>query len=262
MSIRIGATQSVVSKALRRADQNRDDEQKSLTKLSNGQRVNRAADDAAGRAVAAQMRADLAGLEAGLKNVTSGLALVETAEAGLSATTEQLERMKELAVTAADNAMSPELREAVQAEFHSIYGEIDRIAEAFEFNKNKLLDGSVGEVDVSASLSAEALGLADVRLEGTDGRNAEAALDAVDSALAEVDARRAELGSAVNRLTGTHRNLAVAAENAYAARSPIIDAGTARETAEVVRRQVLAQASDAVTVQGRLLPSSVLNLLQ
>ncbi len=279
MSIRIGSPNQATMSALRNSSRNRMDERKSFEKLSSGKRVNRAADDAAALAIAEEMGSMLKGLEQGMENVYDGISMVETADTSLESTTNQLHRMRELAVAAASDVLNPQQRGAIQAEFDSIYGEIDRTAESSEFNGKQLLDGSSGEVDVALGQSADggaetisvdlshnmdsaSLGLAGVQLSGADGSNARAALDDIDDALAAVSAQRADFGAAGNRLMSAHQNLAVAAENTYASRSRIMDTDYAKETAELTRKQILSQAGDAVMVQGRLMPSSVMNLLK
>lgn len=275
MSIRIGTQSQSTLSALRHSAQNRLEEKKSFEKLSSGKRVNRAADDAAALAIAEEMSAMLRGLEQGMENVYDGLSMVETAEAGLAGTSDQLHRMRELAVGAANEVISPDQRDAMQAEFASLSAEISRTADSAEFNGQKILDGSTGEVDIalgqssggialdfSNNMDASSLGLDSVQLSGNDGANARAALDQIDEALAAVNSQRAEFGSSSNRLMSANQGLAVAAENTYASRSRIMDTDYAKETAALTRKQILAQAGDAVMVQGRMMPSSVMNLLK
>ena len=279
MTIRIGSNGPAKPGALRHTAQQREAEKKSLEKLSSGRRINRAADDAAGLAIANRMGEVLKGLEQGMGNVYDGVSMVETADAALAGTSEQLGRMRELAVTAANDTLSPDQREAVQAEFDSIYSEVDRAAESADFNGHKLLDGSAGEVeinvgqgsgpdaqtikmDLSRPMDADSLGLGALDLSGPDGDNARTAIASIDAALAQVSGQRSELGAASNRLMSAHQGLAVAAENTYAAQSRIMDTDYAQETAELTRRQVMARAGDAVLVQGTLMPSSVMDLLK
>ena len=277
MTIRIGSQNPATMRALRNSSTQRDEQTKSFEKLSSGKRINRAGDDAAGLAIANRMGEVLKGLEQGMANVYDGVSLLDTADGGLANTAEQLGRMKELAVHAANDTLSPDQREAIQAEFDSLYSEVDRVAESVEFNGKKLLDGSAGEVsinvgqgdgasnvglDLSAAFDATALGLGSLDLTGGDGSNARASLGAIDDALAQVSAQRSELGASSNRLLSAGRELAVAAENTYASRSRIMDSDYAVQTSELARQQVLARASDAVLVQGRLMPSSVMDLLK
>ncbi len=279
MSMRVGSKNQTSANSLRNAAENRAEEKKSLEKLGSGKRINRAADDAAGLAMAEQLGAALKGLEQGMENVYDGLSMIETAEAGLGGTTDQLHRMRELAVSAASDTLNPGQRDAIQAEFASLSAEIDRTSASTEFNGQQLLDGSAGEVeialgqgsgaeagaiamDLSHNMDAESLGLVDSHLDGADGSNALAAIDEIDSALAAVSAQRAEFGGTANRLMSAHQGLAVATENSYASRSRIMDTDYAKETAELTRRQILAQAGDAVSMQGRMMPASVLNLLK
>jgi len=278
MSFRIGANSLLNKGGLRQSAQNRTRERKTLEKLSSGQRVNRAADDAAALAIASEMGGILKALEQGMENVYDGLSMVQTADGGLDSTTEQLHRMRELAVTAASDVLNPEQRQAAQTEYESLRNEIDRTTAGLEFNGQRVLDGSAGTVEValgqgggdagsaidldfSRNMDSESLGLASTQLDGPDGDNARAAIDDIDRALEAVSSQRAEFGGASNRLLSANRGLAVAAENTYASRSRIVDTDYARQAAELTRQQITVQAGDAVTAQGQLIPSSVLNLL-
>ncbi len=279
MSMRVGGKNTGPLSSLRNAAENRAEEKKSLEKLSSGKRINQAADDAAGLAMAEKLGAALKGLEQGMENVYDGLSMIETAEAGLGSTSDQLGRMRELAVSAASDTLSSGQRDAIQAEFASLAAEIDRTAASTEFNGQRLLDGSAGEVDISLGHSAgsepdaiamdlshnmdtASLGLASTNLDGANGSSARAALEDIDNALAAVSSQRAEFGGTANRLMSAQQGLAVTTENTYASRSRIMDTDYAQETAELTRRQILSRAGDAVTVQGRLIPSSVMNLLK
>ncbi len=275
MSIRIGSKSLTNMSSLRNSSRSRAEEQKSFEKLSSGKRINRAADDAAGLAIAEQMGAILKSLEQGQENVYDGLSMVDTADAALGSTTDQLHRMRELAVAAGSDVLNPQQRNAIQIEFDSVYGQIDRTAASTEFNGQKMLDGSAGEVEISLgqdagtisldfsqNMDAASLGLDTVQLSGADGSNARSALADIDQALEAISTQRAEFGSTSNRLMSANQGLAVAAENTYASRSRIIDTDYAKQTAELTRQQILSQASTAVTIQGRLIPSSVLSLLE
>lgn len=277
MSFRIGTGNSPQLGSLRGPAGHRGKQQDSLEKLGSGHRVNRAADDAAALAVATEMGLALSGIEQGMANVYDGLSMVQTADGALESTTDQLQRMRELAVTAASDTLNPDQRQALQSEYQSLSEEIDRTAAATEFNGQQVLDGSAGEVEISLgqgsaseanitldfsrSMDTDSLGLTGSSLAGADGSGAQAALASIDQALATVSSQRAEFGGAGNRLVDAIQGLAVAAENTYAARSRLIDTDYARRTAELTRQQIMAQAGYAATVQGQKLPSSVLNLL-
>jgi flagellin len=279
MSMRVSGKNTGPLSSLRNAAENRAEEKKSFEKLSSGKRINQAADDAAGLAMAEKLGATLKGLEQGMENVYDGLSMIETAEAGLGSTSNQLGRMRELAVSAASDTLSSGQRDAIQAEFSSLSAEIDRTAASTEFNGQQLLDGSAGEVnislgysagsepdaiamDLSHNMDAASLGLASTSLGGADGSNARAALEDIDNALAAVNSQRADFGGTANRLMSAHQGLAVTTENAYASQSRIMDTDYAKETAELTRKQILSQIGAAVTVQGRLMPSSVMSLLK
>ena len=272
MSIRINSRHPVTQTSQRSSSNTRKRLDRTLEKLSSGRRINRAADDAAGLAIAQKMDEMIRALEQGMENVHDGLSLVQTADGGLDQTSENLGRMRELAMTAANGTLSPE-----QAEFSALKDEISRISGSVEFNGQKLLDGSAGQMDIAlgdggggetitvdlgASMDADSLGLADSRVDGTDAGNALRAMRDIDAALAEVSSQRAQLGATSNRMESASRNLAVAVENTYASRSRVMDADYAAEMANLTRDQVLAAAGTAVQVQSRGVSATALNLLK
>lgn len=275
MSMRIPSNPLAQQTTLRTNRQNKQQLDRSLEKLSSGKRINRAADDAAGLALANKLGEALAGLEQGMRNASDGYSMLDVADGGLGQVQENLGRMKELAVTAANGTLSQDQRAAVQSEYDALQGEVDRIAGATEFNGRTLLDGSAGSVDISlgseggavsvdlsAAAGTAALGLAGSRVDGADPSAANDALARIDAALQEVSQQRSDLGGAANRLSSAHRNLAVTAENTYASRSRILDADMAAEAANKARNQVLTQGSTAVLAQGRGLSATALNLLK
>nr|MEE4268406.1 flagellin [Candidatus Krumholzibacteria bacterium] len=278
MSIQINSRNSSTLASVRSSSQAKERMEKTLEKLSSGKRINRAGDDAAGLAIAQKMGDMIKALEQGMENAYDGLSLVQTADGGMDQTSENLGRMRELAMTAANGTLSPEQRDAVQVEFSALKDEVSRIAGSTEFNGQKLLDGSAGEldialadtgsdadaiaVDLSVNMDASSLGLASSRVDGGDPTNALAAMRDVDAALAQVSSRRAELGSVGNRLESATRNMGVAMENTYASRSRVMDTDYAVEMASLARDQVLASAGTAVQTQARGLAATALNLLK
>lgn len=276
MSIRINSglppgpgTQRATTSAKQRLE-------KTLEKLSSGQRINRAGDDAAGLAIAEKMGEMIQALQQGMENVHDGLSLVQTAEGGLDQTSENLGRMRELAMTAANGTLSADQRDAVQAEFSALKDEVTRISGSVEFNGKKLLDGSEGPleispgqeagssitVDLSTAMDASSLGLAATRVDGPNGGQALSAIKDLDAALAQVSSQRAQFGAVGNRLESASRNLGVALENTFASQSRIMDADYAVEVASLARDQVMASAGVAAQAQARGLAATALNLLK
>jgi flagellin len=279
MSIRVNSQSQSTLSTLRNSRKNQEKQQKSLEKLSSGQRINRAADDAAGLAIAQKMGEALKGLEQGMENAYDGLSLTQVADGALNQSSDNLLRMRELAMSAANGTLNSGQRDAVQAEFDSLKAEITRISETTEFNGNQLLDGSAGNVDIalgtqsgsgqdmlsldlSTNLDAGSLGLAATSVSGADGTSARRALDDIDAALAMVSSKRSEFGSFSNRLMSAQQSLAISVENTHAAQSRIQDADFAVETSNLVRTQILGNSSNAVQLQSMGLASTALNLLK
>jgi flagellin len=279
MSMRVNSLHPSTLDALRNSQKNRKGMDKSMEKLSSGKRINRAGDDAAGLAIAEKLGQALRGLEQGMENIYDGFSMSQVADGGLSQVTDNLGRMRELAMTSANGTLNQEQRDAVNAEYESLKSEITRISASTEFNGTKLLDGSAGEVDIavgqdpgsadgtisldfSANMDAASLGLESSSVDGADPANALAAMDDLEAALASVSSHRADIGASSNRLMSAHQGLAVAVENTYAAQSRIMDVDYAKETAELTRTQILNQANNAMLVQSRGIPATALNLLK
>jgi flagellin len=279
MSIRVNSPNQSTLASLRHSQDNQERLKKTLEKLSSGKRINRAADDAAGLAISEQLGQALKGLEQGMENVYDGLSLTQVADGALSQVSDNLLRMRELAMTSANGTLNEGQRDAVQAEFDSLKSEITRISDSTEFNGNQLLDGSAGDLDIatgtesggspdvltldlSANMDATSLGLDASSVSGADGSAALSAMQDVDSALAMVSSQRSEFGGFSNRLMSAQQSLAISAENTYAAQSRIQDADFAVESANLVRQQILGQANNAVQLQSRGLAGTALNLLK
>ncbi len=275
MSMRINSQAIGGQNLLRSTNRHKESMDRSLEKLSSGRRINRAADDAAGLALANKLGEAIKGLEQGMRNADDGYSLVQVADGGLGQVQEHLGRMRELAMTASNATLSEQQRSSVQQEFDALQSEVNRISGSTEFNGKQLLDGSAGSVeisvgqsgseialDLSASADSASLGLAETRVDGADGSQAVSALADIDAAMAQVSAQRADLGAGTNRLTSAHRNLAIQAENAYASQSRVQDLDWAAEAATKARNQILTQTSTALMAQGRGLSPNVLNLLK
>lgn len=237
---------------------------KNLEKLSSGYRINRAGDDAAGLAISEKMRGQIRGLEMAQKNAQDGISLIQTAEGALTETHAILQRMRELAVQAANDTNVTADRDAIQAEIDALVSEINRIAGNTEFNTQNLLDGTfsgkkfhigansgqsitvtIGTMNANA-LGTTALKIANVKVDTVT--NANAAITAIDKAIEQVSTERSKLGAIQNRLEHTINNLGATSENLTAAESRIRDVDMAKEMMEFTKNNILTQAADRKSV--------------
>jgi len=267
----------------------------STRRLSSGLRVGSAADDAAGLAIRELMRADIAAYKQGIRNANDAISLIQTADGALQVIDEKLIRMKELAEQAATGTYDSTQRLMIESEYQAMASEITRIANQTNFNRVKLLDGSlsgahdgsdlkaVGELKIHfgpsnnsaedyyyisiGSATASSLGLGNQSNELTAGfaistqSAAQHALDAINEAIVSKDKIRAALGALQNRLENTVTNLTIQAENLQAAESRISDVDVASEMTEFVRNQILAQAAVSMLAQANALPRMALSLI-
>ncbi len=246
---------------------------KSLERLSSGLRINRAADDAAGLAIAEAFRSRVAGLRVARRNSQDGISLVQTAEGALSETTNMLQRMRELAVQAASGTISDANRAALQAEFSQLILQIDDISTDTEFNGRVLLSDTTTFTIQAGSDMGQTLV---VTLSGADSNdlsidaasfyisaqaNASTAIQVIDSAILTVSSQRALLGAAQNRLEFTISTLAIQEENSAASESAIRDANIAQEVTEFTRNQILVSAGTSILAQANVVPQTALTLI-
>lgn len=249
-----------------------------IQRLSSGLRINSAKDDAAGLAIAQRMTTQVRGMEQAARNANDGISLAQTAEGALTEVSNNLQRIRELAVQAANGTNSKEDKQALQKEVAQLQKEIVRVVENTKFNNTPLLSA---DSTISLQVGANAtdndkidLTLKDLKtalsgVTGSDfavsGMTAGAAateLDTLDEALQVVNEARADLGAIQNRFSSAIANLQVSAENVSASRSRIQDADYAKETAELTRSQILTQAGTAMLAQAKSVPQNVLSLLQ
>ena len=257
----------------------------SVQRLSTGLRVNSAKDDAAGLAIAERMNTQVRGMNVAIRNANDAISLSQTAEGALSKINDMGQRMRELAVQSANATNNATDRESLDAEFQALSAEIKRNLEGTSFNGTKLFAAlatmtfQVGANNtptdqiavVTTNLTAET-SMTDILGGGTGGGAAAAdiktadksrsALEKLDKMLATVNAKRAEFGATQNRFEAVIQTLQVSAENQTAARSRIMDADFASETAALTRSQVLQQAGTAMLSQANSLPNNVLSLLR
>jgi flagellin len=264
--------------SLRQLGTNNTNTGKNLEKLSSGFRINRAGDDAAGLAISEKMRAQINGLEMATKNAEDGISLIQTAEGGLNETHAILQRMRELAVQAANGTNQAEDLQSIQDEIDALADEIDRIGDSTKFNGIDLLNGGSMASDgidfqigannadyesvnlTIASMKASDLGVDTIDVTATG--DPLGAIDAIDAAIADVSAARAGLGAMQNRLEHTINNLGVTTENLTAAESRIRDVDMAKEMMAYTKNNILTQAAQAMLAQANMQPQGVLQLLQ
>ena len=245
---------------------------KAMEKLSSGLRINRAGDDAAGLAISEKMRGQIRGLDQASRNAEDGISLVQTAEGAVNETQNILQRMRELSVQAANDTNVTEDREAIAAEMTQLASEIDRIAETTQFNKKDLLTTADAEVILQVganSNQAITVTLQDMSantltvdaLDVSDNAGANAAIEAIDTALETVSTFRANLGAVQNRLEHTIANLDNTSENLTAAESRVRDVDMAKEMMNFSKNNILNQASQAMLAQANQQPTASCLLL-
>lgn len=247
---------------------------KSLERLASGLRINSAADDAAGLAIADRLRADVRIATQAVRNANDGISAISIGEKALGKTGEILARLSELSSQSATGTVSDSQRSALQEEFTALVSEIDRISNTTTFNSVNLLSaGTTVSLQIGLDGSSESrisfttvdgsssgIGLSGVSV--STAAAAQSALGAISSAIANVASRRGSLGSIESRLNTAIANLRVARENFSAAESRIRDADVAEETANLTRTTILQQAGVSVLAQANQQPSLALSLLR
>jgi flagellin len=250
---------------------------RSFERLSSGNRINRASDDAAGLAISENLKALIRGYRQADRNANDGISLVQVAEGSLNEVSSMLIRLRELAVQASSDTVGDTERKFTDVEYQQLKSEIQRITESTSFNGYDLLNGTGGVIDIqvgvknnpfqdrisfnasAANSSLEALGLSVETVATKEA--AQMSLDVVDNALTSVNAIRANFGALQNRLVSTSQNLKVADENYSAANSRIRDADIAAETTELTRNNILQQAAVSVLSQTNSSQQLALKLL-
>jgi flagellin len=250
--------------------------EKNFAHLSTGLRITTAADDAAGLAISERMRAQIRSLSQAQRNANDGISMVQVGEGAMNEMDNILIRMRELAIESNNGTVSASDKDTLNDEFTSLIAEIDRIAQATQFNGVNLLNGSTANVvfQVGAnnvtnvdtlsvglvSVLASDLGIS--ALDISSAGSATTAIAGIDAAINVVVASRGDLGALQNRLQSTITNLGVSVENLTAAESRIRDVDVATETAELTRNSILQQASISVLAQANVQPQNALKLLQ
>ena len=245
---------------------------KSIERLSSGQRINKAGDDASGLAVSEKLRSQIRGLLQAVRNTEDGISFVQVAEGSLQEMHSILHRMRELAIQASNGVYSNADRTQIAVEVNQLRDEVDRISNTTEFNRMKILDGSLvsmrfhigANADQNMMVSIKTMTSKSLGIDGVSLSTAAQANDAlarVDSAVDTVSRQRANLGAWQNRMEHTSRNLSVAAENLQAAESRIRDADMASEMVKYTRTMILTDSGTAMLAQANMMPKTVLRLL-
>jgi len=255
-----------------------------MEKLSSGERINKAGDDASGLAVSEKMRTQIQGLRQAERNTEDGMSFVQTAEGYLNQTSEIIQRVRVLAIQSANGIYSPSDRQLIQVEVSALVDEVDRVASQAEFNRFKVLMGEFSKVNPRASMwfhmgpnqnqrervyigtmTAASFNFKDgtgrvvLSLESPEGANS--SIGVLDDALQRLSKQRADLGAYYNRLDYAARGLMTAYENTQAAESRIRDADMAEEMVEFTKNQVLVQSGTSMLAQANVQSQSIFRLI-
>ncbi|MEK2689772.1 flagellin [Bdellovibrio sp. GT3] len=276
MGLRIGTNVSALN-AQKNLYMTRINADKSMARLASGQRINQAADDAAGLAISENLKGQIRGLRQANRNANDGISLVQVAEGSLNEVSNMLIRLRELGVQAASDTIGETERKFLDVEYQQLKSEIQRVTESTKFNGYELLNGTGGMIDIqvgvnndpfqdrisfnagAANSSLDSLGLTAESVGTKEG--AQTSLSLIDNALTSVNAIRANFGALQNRLVSTSNNLLIADENLSAANSRIRDTDVAAETSEMTRNNILLQAGVSVLGQANQSQNLALKLL-
>ncbi len=254
----------------------------SMQRLSSGLRVNSAKDDAAGLAIAERMNAQVRGMNVAIRNANDGISLSQTAEGALSQVGDSLQRMRELAVQARNASNSDSDKDSLNKEFSELQSEITRVLGGTAFNGKHVLgaDATAMTFQIGANVTSDdevvvttndmtsnaditAVTASTVVIDSTtDATDIASVIEDIDTAIDTVNNERATFGANQSRFEAIISNLQQGVENQSAARSRIMDADFAQETANLSRAQILQQAGTAMVAQANQLPQQVLSLLR
>lgn len=243
-----------------------------MERLSSGLRINNASDDAAGLAISERMTAQVNGMNQSLRNAQDGISLAQSAEGAMGTVTDMLQRMRTLAVQADNGTYSEDDLEAVQSEMDNLVAEINHIVGETHFNGIDLLGGDDGgDLAIKIHISDKSddtidINIADLSELMVDGdvdvtEDAQAAIDAIDTALGEVNDARAELGSVQNRLDFISDNLHTNVNNTDAAKMRILDADMAEEMSALTKSEILQNTTLAMLPRANSQPQAIMQLL-
>jgi flagellin len=250
---------------------------KSVERLSSGKRINNAADDAAGSAIAGRMESQIRGLTMGIRHAKDGQSLVGTAEGAMQELNKILQRMRELAVQSSSGVANPVDRDYLNLEMAQLVSQVDAISVNTKFNSQNVLTGGTftfyTDIDIrgativtpGADMAASALAVSVKSVSiggGVDQANLSNVVSAIDNALASVDNKRASLGAVANRFDHIIDNLQNVIMNTVSSKSRIVDTDFSIETTNLTRNTVLQQAATSMLAQANAQKNSILSLIQ
>jgi flagellin len=252
--------------------------QTSFNRLSSGNRINTAKDDAAGLAISESMKSQIRSFTVAERNAGDGISMAQTAEGALGELSNIVGRMRELAVQASNGSLQSSDRAFIQTEFSNLQAETKRIMTSTKFNGKQLITSATRTEDFQVGINNTAddritmtfggIDLKKLTDTGSSGTklgsgpgNARGAIDTIDTALANISQARARFGAAINRLETTTSNIQTVRLNLSAANSRIRDVDVADETASLSRQQVLTQAGTSVLSQANSSPQAALRLV-
>jgi flagellin len=260
-----------------------------MQRLSSGLRVNSAKDDAAGLAIAERMTSQVKGMNVAVRNASDGISMAQVAEGAMGKTSDILQRMRELAVQARNDTNSSSDKDSLDKEFGELAKEVQRVLGGTTFNGKSVVGSGAGTMTfqvganttsndsidiattdmtaaseiISVAGSNDGITTARPSIGSTsDSVSLKTVIDGIDSALNKINSERATLGATQSRFDAVISNLQISSENQSAAKSRIMDADFAAETAALSRAQVLQQAGNAMVAQANQLPQQVLSLLK
>ena len=276
MGFRINTNVSSIA-AQRSLTVNNREAQNTLSQMSSGSRINKAADDAAGLAISEKMKAQMRSTAQANRNANDGISMIQTAEGGLDEISNMLTRLRELSIQSASDTVGDTERGFSNMEYQNLKQEIERISQVTEFNGTKLLDGQGEKLDFqigtnnddfqdrisydvqNTNASIASLGIDSIGVDSKEG--AQTSLKVIDDAIEKVSGQRASLGAIQNRLTSTSNNLEIANENLSAANSRIRDVDYAEVAAANAKNNILGQAGTSVLAQANSQGQNALRLI-
>lgn len=253
------------------------DTQESFSKLSSGQRITKASDDAAGLAISEKLKAEVRSQQQATRNANDGISMIQVAEGGLNETSNILTRLRELAIQSASDTVGDAERAMTNLEYQQLKSEMDRISKVTEYNGKKLLDGNADKYEFQVgsrndefedriafegsqlNASLESMGIGSAEVSSKEG--AQESLAAIDGAIEKISGQRALLGATQNRLNSTVANLQISTENLSAANSRIRDVDYAEETAKQARNSIISAAGTSVLAQANMNGQAALKLI-
>jgi len=250
---------------------------KAMEQLSTGKRINGAADDAAGLAIANKMTAQIRGLNQAVRNANDGISMIQVAEGATNEETNMLQRMRELAVQSGNDTNNDNDQKAIKAEYQQLSKEIQRISNNTEWNTKKISNAAAASTDYQVGANSSQTitvtftdimalsgmtGVVSAATAASVGAVPIADISTLDTALSAIDSYRSKLGATINRLTYAADNLTNVSTNTAASRSRILDTDYAKATTELARTQIIQQAATAMLAQANQAPQSVLSLLR